>query len=138
MKIKMQEIIEASEILGKIDKTSLDIKISYRLSRILDKTFSKVRDFNKAKETIFLKYGKEDEKTKKFAILPENTEIVTKEVMALLEKEIELNAWQLPLSMLEGIKLTPGEVSLIDKFILDDLIKISSPTVSIKKEEEKK
>jgi hypothetical protein len=129
MKIKLEEIINAAKVLEKIDRTNFDIKLSYKLNKILTKLINESRDFNKARDEAIVKNGAEDEKTHQFRVTPENIEKFQKEIEALLAEEIELDVWQISLSSLDGkIQLSPAELRMLGKFLIDDLDKVPEPT----------
>jgi len=130
MKIKLLEIIGAQEAINKIDRTKFDIRISYRLNKILNKLTSEIKDFDKTRNELVMKYAKETEiedaqtkqKRKSLAVPPESLETVTKEIETLLNQEIELDIWQIPMSLLiDKLELSPVEVRMLDKFLIYDI-----------------
>ena len=105
MKLTMKEVVEIgfrtvqklSMIEGKVP-----IKTTYRIGKLEKKMEKIVKDFNEARQKLFLKYGTTDEKTKQMNILPENVEAFQKEIEDFVNQEIEIEV--MPVSLIELYK----------------------------------
>lgn len=124
MKIKVEKIVEVSQVLEKINRANFDIKTAYRLNKILNKLLSVNKDFCKFRDQTIIENGTEDEKTHRFSVIPEKRVEVEKIIKDYLEKEVELDIWNIPMSMLDGkIQLAPGEIKILDDFLVNDIEK---------------
>jgi len=123
MKIKLVEIANASVALKKIDSTPLEVRAAYRLHKILNKLMAEIKDFEKVRNDIIVKNGIEDPKTKRYNVPPENLDKVATEIEKLMETEIDLDVWQIPMSLLEGkVQLSSADITALEKFLVDDKI----------------
>jgi len=123
MKIKLVEIANASVALKKIDSTPLEVRAAYRLHKILNKLMAEIKDFEKVRNDIIVKNGIEDPKTKRYNVPPENLNKVATEIEKLMETEIDLDVWQIPMSLLEGrVQLSSADIASLEKFLVDDKI----------------
>ena len=136
MELTRMNILEAESAIATIDRTPLPTKVSYYLGKALSKMIGELKIISKKREELMAKYGEEKIPTDKDGnpikgadgnsvpatktIPAEITEKVNKEFEAFLAEKVELSIWELPLSMLELVKLTPLQMRHLDVFIVDD------------------
>ena len=136
MELTRMNILDAESAIATIDRTPLPTKVSYYLGKTLNKMVKELKAISKKREEMMAKYGEEKIPTDKEGnpikgadgnpvpatrtIPVEKTEEVNKEFEAFLEEKVELSIWELPLSMLEQVKLSPLQLRNLDVFIVDD------------------
>jgi len=136
MELTRMNILDAESAIATIDRTPLPTKVSYYLSKALNQMVTELKAISKKREELMNKYGEEKIPTDKDGNLvkdakgnpvpatrnipTEKTEEVNKEFEDFLAEKIELSIWELPLSMLEQVKLSPLQLRNLDVFIVDD------------------
>lgn len=107
-------------VINKLIEKPLDIKEAYKLVKFAKSLSEKEESFNKAKMTIFEKYGNKDEKKGTISIPEKNQEKATKEMDELLaiEEEYDLDS---KIMIGDDIQMSAAELVL-----LEDIIEIPS------------
>lgn len=102
METTIKEVIEKYPVMQKLSMVEgfLPVKMTYRIGKTFKKMESVVKDFNNARQKLFVKYGKEDEKNKgQMSIPPENVESFTKEIEDFTDQTVEIEV--MPISLIE-------------------------------------
>lgn len=122
MNIKLGKIKDTRSAVNDMLNSVIPVKLSYQLSKMLKKLDNKIRDIDKMGIEVAKKYGGMDEKTGAVNIPPEKLEEANKEFNDYLETSVDLDVWELKLSVLSaaGIKLTPAQVISMEDFITND------------------
>ena len=112
MKIRVVDIINSREVVTKIGQnTSYDAKTAYKLARNIKEISSELENFDKTRNNLIIKYGKEN-KEGNIEVEKKNTEVFNKELSDVLGVEVELNIVTIDPEKLEGT--SPFELLVID------------------------
>lgn len=129
--------------LAKIMELPLSAKLSYRLSKLAKEINAKKVIFQETQKKLFEKYGEKvfenvldkdnnvvvDDKgniqkrdTNQIQLFPENIEKFNKEMEELLVEDETLNAFPIPLQMIEecGAQIASNDMLMILPFIIDE------------------
>ncbi len=119
MEIKLIEIHNATKVLQKIINFPMEIKLSYRLTKITKKLQSEFKEAEKIRIGLVKKYGQEDKEKGGIGVPKENLEEFFKELDAALEKITVLDMDLIPFELLveSKINLSPADLVAIEKFI---------------------
>lgn len=121
MKITLKEIWNSQNTLYKIlNHPFEDFKTSYAISRIASKINSQMAEIEQARQKTLEKYyelkdGEPLIKDGKYVLKDENK--FKEEWGAYLDKEIEMDTFTVAKEALAEVKLSPNELSAIDKFL---------------------
>lgn len=131
MKIKLGELLNAAESLNKLFIADLPIKLSYKLSKIVNSINGELKIYDEKRNELIRKLGTEDEKTKQWSVAPGSANMpeFMKKMNELLDAETEVIDWKIPLADLEKeptLKLSAVDLVNISKFLEE------SPEVSEK------
>lgn len=88
--ITLQKIIESQSGLSKLIDSKLPIKISYKVSKMINKIQPEVRVYEETRQRLVRELGQEDTETKTISVKPENLEKFQNELKKLLEVEVDL------------------------------------------------
>lgn len=116
MKITGRRLMEADNALTKVLGTAIDFKLAYRIRKIAGKIMVEYKEIEKARQELFKKYGEKNEKGG-LTVPPKNEEAFRKDFDAILAIEINIDAQKIPFDCLEGIKISPYELAVIEEFI---------------------
>jgi len=121
--IKLNSLVNAQDSLAKLITKELPIKTSYRLSKIISKVNSELKQFHKTRENLIKKYGVEDLKAKTWQIPDDDEESKEKyqaDVTELLDVDVELSGFSpLLITEFEGVKISALDLSLMSELITD-------------------
>ena len=116
MKVKLYEIINASEVLTKIMKSTINLKAAYRIGKIAKKYQAEMEIFQDLRKKLFDKYG-ETQDDKSVKIKDDKIPEYQKEMNELLQNDVELDIEPVVISENEKIEISPAELLLVEKFI---------------------
>jgi hypothetical protein len=127
--MKLKEISEAREILSKLLTNPIEAKLAYRLNKITNKILSELKTIEKDRIELVEKYVVQDPDTtvdgkeiKGQRRIPEDkiSDFMT-EFDAYLENECNLEIEKIPYDILNTLKVTPVEMSILANFIEEPL-----------------
>lgn len=115
LKVKLLDVQKARDSLKKIFETSLPIKTSFVLGRVVKEVDKVYEEIEQCRVKLVEKYGEESEG--KIAVKQENIGSFQKEFLELLtEQDVELNIEPMKLDLIEDVKLTPAEATFLTVF----------------------
>jgi hypothetical protein len=121
LKITLAEIKSLETSLGKMFNKDVNIKIAYRLGKLLKKLSEEMKALEENRVKLVKKYGVEDEKTKQISVPQDNAQDFHKEFNELMQVEIEVDFEPIPLEQFGDIELSASDVLRLDgKIILGD------------------
>lgn len=123
MKIKLSKIAEAAQVLRKLDTMVLPIIVTFQIEKVLGRLIEESDIIEKARVALFKKYGIEDKEKKTTTIPPDKMEAAEKEFNELLEQEIKIEVWQIPISLLKNMEIPANDLRKIKMFLIDDVTK---------------
>jgi len=117
MIVTLEEILNASEGLKKILSADLPIKLAYRLGKYVKILNKELTNYEERRMDLIKKYGEPNDNGSEYKIKPENADKVMKDMMELHSIEVDLDVIPIKLSEIENVKLSPIDISNLDKFI---------------------
>ncbi|MBM3210603.1 hypothetical protein FJZ33_00165 [Candidatus Poribacteria bacterium] len=126
MKIKLRDLFGARDIFKKIFNEPMNVKLSYRLSKISNKINSELMAIEKQRIALVEKYAdfqtEEEKKKRAPKEVKEKLEDFIKEFDTLLETEEEIDIQPIPSDLLfaSDIKLSSNELDIIKNFIQEE------------------
>ena len=122
MKLTLAEIRWMQRGLSTITQISLPIRLSYRLSKLLNFCNEEMVNVEKAREELIKKYGAEvTDKPGELQVSPENETKFREEFAQLLLEEVETDFTPIKISEFgEDIKITPAELASLSKILEED------------------
>jgi hypothetical protein len=124
MEYKIVELVNATDAFNKIfgenKEKNLNVKLVYKLTKIIRKMSVELKDFYSVKNTLIEKYGEKQEKGG-FQVKQDQMPEFLKEITPLLEEKITVELQLIPFKLLEesGIEISPNDFIMIEKFIED-------------------
>lgn len=135
MEIKLRVIWDAHEALKKILNYPMEFKTSYQLTRLADRLGSEIKGIEKSQFEIVKKVGKlEDKVLGRYKVPEESMDKYNKEFDKILDMSVKLDIPKISIHYLEGLRMSPVEVSSLKSFI-DDTAKppaLPNPKVRIR------
>ena len=121
MKVKMSSIVNSQEILKKFVAAEVKAKTAYQIKKLIDAVLVELKRFDEVRNNLVTKYADEQTTEEKEAKAPlkvvSKMEDFRKELIELLDEEVELNVVPIKISELEDLKLNLGELSAVENFI---------------------
>ena len=123
IKIKLSDIVNATETFNKIMQQSFKGSLAFKIARLARELDKEMQTFNEERQKIIQKYGNKDENGE--LIIDENGNIkfdnanieeINQEFNSLLETELEINADKLPMDSIDNFEITPQEMLNIEVF----------------------
>jgi len=123
IKIKLSDIVNATETFNKIMQQSFKGSLAFKIARLARELDKEMQTFNEERQKIIQKYGNKDENGE--LIIDENGNIkfdnadlieINQEFNSLLETELEINADKLPMDSIDNFEITPKEMLNIEVF----------------------
>lgn len=100
---KLRELVEGVHYLTKLFDLEVNAAAAFTLGRARREVDEYLKDYNAVLQAMHKKYGeKVDDNGPVTRIKPENTEVFTKELNALLDKDITFNSPKIKLKDLDG------------------------------------
>lgn len=107
MQLKLKQLIESQESIGKLIETKLPVKVSYRLNRLVNYINPELRIFTEKRLELFKEFGVHDTEKDIWEIKPENSETFTEEITKLMDEEVNIDFQTLKLADLGDISIEP-------------------------------
>lgn len=126
MKFKLFELKNMEKSLGNLLMKELNIKLSYRLGKFLKKVNEEFNELEMSRVKLVKKYGKHEENSDKYEVLPENINNFSNEYNQLLDEEIQIDIEPICLEELGDIKLSPVDMMLLERIIIEPIITVDS------------
>lgn len=124
IKIKMSDLLNATETLQKLSQKELKARLALQISRLLKEGEREIQNFNEVRTNLINKYGEKDEngelvtdENKNCKILNDQIEIFSKELNELVDMEIEINANKIKIADLENMDFTPADMAVLEPFM---------------------
>lgn len=124
IKIKMSDLLNATETLQKLSQKELKARLALQISRLLKEGEREIQNFNEVRTNLINKYGEKDEngelvtdEDKNCKILNDQIEIFSKELNELVGMEIEINANKINIADLENMDFTPADMAVLEPFM---------------------
>ena len=122
MKLTLSEIRWMQKGLSTITQLSLPIRISYKLSKLLNFCNEELINIEKAREGLVKKLGTViPDKPGELQVTPENADKFRNEFAQLLQEEVEIDFTPIKIGDLgEDIKIPPVELASLSKILEED------------------
>lgn len=118
MKITLAEIKSLEKSLSKIFDKDLNIKIAYRLGKLLKKMSDEMNLLEENRIKLVKKYGKQTEDNGQFAVDPDKTQDFYNEINELMQVEIDIDFEPISLEEFGDIKLSASDMIRLDGKII--------------------
>lgn len=115
MNITIAELINATQVFNKLMNKELSPITSFKIAKLVKSINSEIEVFEKERVKLLEKYGTKDEDNS-YKISEGNKENWSKDITALLTLNVDISDEKINLSN-EGIKISPADMLLIEKFI---------------------
>ena len=126
IKIKLNDVVNATETLNKIMQQSFKGSLAFKIARLARELDKEMQTFNTERQKIIQKYGEKDENgelivDEKGLINFDKTNLkeINEEFNSLLNTELEINADKLPMNSIDNFEITPQEMLQIEVFFED-------------------
>ena len=121
MRFTLAEVWVLNSTLSKLFNKDLNIKIAYRLSKLLKKFNDEMKIVEEQRSELVKKYGKENAETKQIEVSAENQQSFMQEFNTLMQEEIEVDFEPIELSKLGDLSISAMDIAKMDgKIIKDD------------------
>lgn len=124
MKLTNQELLNSIPTLKKLSQEQLPIKISYTISKNIKNIEEELVVYEEERQKLLKKYVEMDKEGKPkindkghYVIKNENQAGFNKGVLELLSIETDVNISKIDLNALEGLKISPSEISSVNFMI---------------------
>ena len=126
IKIKLNDIVNATETFNKIMQQSFKGSLAFKIARLARELDKEMQTFNTERQKIIQKYGEKDENGE--LIIDEkglvkfnktNLKEINEEFNSLLDTDLEINADKLPMDSIDNFEITPQEMLQIEVFFGD-------------------
>jgi hypothetical protein len=123
IKIKLSDVVNATETFNKIMQQSFKGSLAFKIARLARELDKEMQTFNSERQKIIQKYGEKDENgelkiDENGNVKFENSKIqeINDEFNSLLNTELEINADKLPMDSIDAFEITPQEMLGIEVF----------------------
>jgi len=107
-------------VLSKILKSdALGVKTAYRFSKFLKRASKELQDLEEARQKLVIKYGATDADGS-VQVVEAMMPSFMKDYEEVLKEETEISFQPVPVSSIDGVGLTPGDLILLENLIWDD------------------
>ena len=117
MKITLGDLRDAKKALDILFNKELDITMAFKLSKLLKTVDRELKDLEEFRLKLVQKYGEQDKKSRAFTVTEEKQVDFYAEFGKLLDSEISINFTKIPVKELDGMKITPSQIALLEPFI---------------------
>lgn len=124
MKITNQELLNSIPTLRKLSKEQLPIKISYTISKNIKNIEEELVVYEEERQKLIKKHAELDKEGKpkvndngNYVIKQENQLDFNGEVLELMSIETDVNISKIDLNALEGLKISPSELTSVNFMI---------------------
>jgi len=126
MKIKLMTIKSIEDSLQKLMNKELNVRIAYRLAKVLKIITTELQEVEKARIELIRKYsdapkqdGKSDPVSGQVQVAKEKEQEFFKEFNELLQEDVEIEFEPIDISELDDIKLSPLDLLKLTDFVID-------------------
>ncbi|MCD6436250.1 MAG: hypothetical protein J7L15_07660 [Clostridiales bacterium] len=116
MKVKLVEIKNAEEPLKKIVNKELNIRVAYKLAKLLKVFSSELVVIEEARIKLVRKFAEIDE-DKIMKVPQEKTQEFMSEFIEFLQEEIDIDFEPIDISEIEDITFTASDMLKVEKFL---------------------
>ena len=122
MKLTLAEIRWMQRGLSTITQMTLPIRVSYRLSKLLNFCNNELNIIEKSREELIKKYGTQvPNRPGELQVSPENEDKFREEFAQLLLEEVETDFEPIKISEFgEDMKISPAELASLSKILGED------------------
>jgi len=118
MKFTLAEIRGMQRGVLTLTQAQLPIKVSYRLAKLFNFCSQELTVVEETRIKLVKKYSKENpDKPGEYVVGPENDEKFREELKQLMGEEVEFEFDPISISELDGIKISPLDLSGLSKII---------------------
>lgn len=121
MKLTNQELLNSIPTLRKLSQEQLPIRVSYTISKNIKSIEEELIIYEEERQKLIKKYAELDkegnpkvDEQENYMIKPENQSEWNKGALELLSIETDINISKINLNALEGLKISPLELTSID------------------------
>jgi len=107
MKLKLEEIINASPALQTLSNTKLPVLVSFKLSMLLKELNPVYQSYNESRTKLLEKYGKLNKEKTNYDFYGNKREEYAEKHKELLQADIKLDIPDIKISELDDIKIEP-------------------------------
>lgn len=123
IKIKLSDVVNATETFNKIMQQSFKGSLAFKIARLARELDKEMQTFNSERQKIIQKYGEKDENgelkiDENGNVKFENSKIqeINDDFSSLLNTDLEINADKLPMDSIDAFEITPQEMLRIEIF----------------------
>ena len=124
IKLKITDIINSVSTLKELMSKPLKSRVAYKVARLAREVENEYRLYDEKRVDLIKKFANHDENGElvvdeegSFSVADENVAEFRKELMELMDVEIELNVDKVSLDELDGCDFTPNEMANIMVFV---------------------
>jgi len=89
--MKLNQIIGSQESLAKLLELKIPIKVSYKVSKLINKIQPDLKIYEEKRMDLFKEYGVLDEEKQVYNLKPENIEKFSEDLKTLLDTDIDMS-----------------------------------------------
>ena len=119
MNITLRQVRNGQQVLTKVLTNPMDFKVAYRLRKIVQTLEAELKHIEQARIDLVKKYGVEDDK-KNTTVSPDKMDQFQKESDELLGMTVQATIDPIPVSCMDGLKLSPIEVCQLEPFLEEE------------------
>lgn len=117
MKVKILQLLNASESLTALASKELSAVFSFSLAKLIKSVQEEIKLFEETRLKKAQEYGKVNEQENKYEIFPEKIGQFKKELEDLVEQEVIVKGDKIPLNALDKISIEPKHFVNLDWLI---------------------
>lgn len=125
IEVKVGELVNSTNILRKLSTMELKGAVAFEVGRLVKRIEEELKLFDETRGALIQKYASRDEEgnliinstTNEYVFTTENMIEFRKELEALLDKEVELNAKKIQLQDISELNFTPAELIELEPLI---------------------
>lgn len=107
MTIQLTDLINGQDNLRQLTEIKFPVKVSYRLSKLLNKVTSELSTYEELRTKLITELGTEDKKTKQITVTNENLPKFVEELNKLRQVETEIDFQKIKIAELGDIQIEP-------------------------------
>ena len=122
--VKIDTLLNNTELLQKLAGTKLKAKLAWSISRLLKAAEAEIQSFNDTRMNLIKKYGEKDSNGDLITddkgnckIENDSTNEFSKELNELIDTTIEINANKIKMELLEDLDFTPSDMAVLEPFV---------------------
>lgn len=124
MNITIRDIVENIDFFQRLSKQVLPARTAFKLGRILREITNEYNTFQTARKSLFEHFAVRNEQNEiiidengNYTISQEDVPAVNKEILELLDTEVNINCEPLMFSEIADMTFTPGEMYVFRNFV---------------------